>query len=204
VLKFFNRDKGNNMEKGAFLNTKTIALIIALTAVTVILNPRFSGIAVPSFIPSLWFQIWEIAIVTAFFLLGIKSAVLIAIINAAVLQAVSPGAPYGQPIANLVGSLSMLLGVYVAYKFLGRRSLQETRIPRKKLVSFSTLLGIITRLLILMPFLYGVALFLGMSGVIMLFPLFVLYDLIVALYTIPLGYLLATVVNKSFRLSELI
>ena len=66
-MKFFNREKSQYYEKGGFLNTRTIALIVALTAVTVILNPRFSGIAIPSFVPSLWFQIWEIAIVTAFF-----------------------------------------------------------------------------------------------------------------------------------------
>lgn len=183
------------------MNTRTIALIIALTAVTVVLNPRFSGIAIPSFIPSLWFQIWEMAIIAAFFLLGIKSAVLIAILNAAVLQAVSPGAPYGQPLANLVGSLSTLLGVYAAYKFLEKSS-QETHISRRKLVLSSTTLGIISRLIIMMPFIYIVALFLGMSAVIIFFPLFVLYDLITALYTIPLGYLVASVVNKSVKLNN--
>ena len=203
-MKFFNRERSQYYEKGGFLNTRTIALIVALAAVTVILNPRFSGIAIPSFVPSLWFQIWEIAIVTAFFLLGIKSAVLIAIINAAVLQAVTPGAPYGQPIANLVGSLGILVGVYAAYKFLERKNSQGTHIPRKKMVVSSTILGTITRLIIMMPFIYGVALFLGMSAVIIFFPLFVLYDLIVALYTIPLGYLVATAVNKSVRLNNMI
>ena len=183
------------------MNSRVIALIIAFAAVTVVLNPRFSGIAIPSFLPSLWFQIWEIAIVTAFFLLGMKSAVVIALLNTAVLQAVSPGAPYGQPLANLVGVLSTLLGVYVAYKLSERTSLQETTLPRRKLVLSSTTLGLTCRLLIMMPFLYAVALFLGMSTVIIMFPLFVLYDLIVALYTVPLGYLVATVVNKSVKLN---
>ena len=73
------------------MNTKAIALTIALAAVTVVLNPRFSGIAIPSFVPTLWFQIWEIAVVSAFFLLGIKSAALVAILNTIVLQAVTPG-----------------------------------------------------------------------------------------------------------------
>ena len=72
------------------------------------------------------------------------------------------------------------------------------------MVVSSTILGTITRLIIMMPFIYGVALFLGMSAVIIFFPLFVLYDLIVALYTIPLGYLVATAVNKSVRLNNLI
>jgi hypothetical protein len=184
------------------MNSRVIALIIVFTAVTVILNPRFSGIAIPSFLPSLWFQIWEIAIVTAFFLLGAKSAVAIALLNALVLQAVSPGAPYGQPLANLVGALSTLLGILIAYKLLGRTSTQTPIIPRQKLVLSSTILGITTRLLIMIPFLYVVASLLGMSAVIVLFPLFILYDLIVALYTIPLGYLVATAVNKSVKLND--
>jgi len=73
------------------MNTKVLAMAIAFTAVTVVLNPRFSGIAIPFFLtPGLWFQIWEIPVFAAFLILGLKASVLISILNTIVLQAVSP------------------------------------------------------------------------------------------------------------------
>ena len=184
------------------MNTKAIALTIALAAVTVVLNPRFSGIAIPSFVPTLWFQIWEIAVVSAFFLLGIKSAALVAILNTIVLQAVTPGTAFNEPFVNLVAILSTLVGVYVAYKLLDLRNSQETSISRRKMVLYSTALGIISRLAIMLPFLYIAASILGMSLIIAILPLFAIYDLIVALYTVPLGYLIASVVNRYVKLNS--
>jgi hypothetical protein len=184
------------------VNTKAITLTIALTAVTVVLNPRFSGIAIPSFVPALWFQIWEIAVVTAFFLLGLKSAVFVAILNAIVLQAVTPGTAFNEPLGNLVAILSTLVGVYVAYKLLDFRKSQGTHIPRRQLVLFSTALGIIFRLAIMPLFLYIVTSLLGMSIIMAMLPLFEIYDLIVALYTVPLGYLIASVVNRYVKLNS--
>jgi len=184
------------------LNTKAIALTIAFAAVTVVLNPRFSGIAIPSFVPTLWFQIWEIAVVAAFFLLGVKSAGVVAVLNTIVLLAVSPGTPFNEPFANLVAILSTLVGVYVAYKLLDLRKSQETLISRRKMVLYSTALGIISRLAIMLPYLYIAASLLGMTLIIALLPLLAIYDLIVALYTVPLGYLIASAVNRYVKLNS--
>ena len=184
------------------MNTKAIALTIAFAAVTVVLNPRFSGIAIPSFVPTLWFQIWEIAVVAAFFLLGLKSAAFVAVLNAIVLQAVTPGTAFNEPFVNLIAILSTLVGVYIAYKLLNLRKSQEAPISRRKMVLFSTALGIISRLAIMLPFLYVSALLLGMALIIAILPLFAIYDLIVALYSVPLGYLIARVVNKYVKLSS--
>ena len=177
-------------------------MIIAFTAVTVVLNPRFSEIAIPSFVPTLWFQIWEIAVVAAFFLLGLKSGIAIALLNTAVLVVVSPGIPFNKPLANLVAILSTLLGVYVAFKLVCRTSSKEMPTPRRKLVLFSTMLGIIFRLAIMMPFLYVSALLLTRPSAIVLLPLIAVYDLIVALYTVPLGYIVAKTVAQSLKLSS--
>ena len=184
------------------MNTKAIALTIAFAAVTVVLNPRFSGIAIPSFVPTLWFQIWEIAVVAAFFLLGLKSAAFVAVLNAIVLLAVAPGAPFNEPLANLVAILSTLVGVYVAYKLMDLRKSQETPISRRKMVLYSTALGTISRLAIMLPYLYIAASLLGMYLVIALLPLLAIYDLIVALYTVPLGYLIASAVNRYVKLNS--
>jgi hypothetical protein len=184
------------------LNTKAIALTIAFAAVTVVLNPRFSGIAIPSFVPTLWFQVWEIAVVAAFFLLGVKSAGAVAVLNTIVLLAVAPGTPFNEPLANLVAILSTLAGVYVAYKLLDLRKSQETPISRRKMVLYSTALGIISRLAIMLPYLYIAASLLGISAIIALLPLLAIYDLIVALYTVPLGYLIASAVNRYVKLNS--
>ena len=184
------------------MNTKEIAIVIAFSAVTVVLNPRFSGIAIPSFVPTLWFQLWEIAVVAAFFLLGIKSAVVVALLNAVVLLAISPGTAFNEPTTNLLAILSTLVGVYAAYKLLDLKNSQETPIPRRKMVLFSTALGIISRLAIMLPYLYIVASFFGISLIIAILPLFAIYDLIVALYTVPLGYLIASAVNRYVKLTS--
>lgn len=183
------------------MNTKEIGLVIAFSAVTIVLNPRFSGIAIPSFVPTLWFQIWEIAVVAAFFLLGMKSAVFVALLNTLVLIAISPGTAFNQPLVNLVAILSTLVGVYVAYKLLKLKDLGKILIPRRKMVLLSTVLGIISRLAIMLPFLYFSAIILEMALVIAILPLFAIYDLIVALYSVPLGYLIASGVNRYFKLN---
>jgi hypothetical protein len=185
------------------LNTKAIALTIAFAAVTVVLNPRFSGIAIPSFVPTLWFQLWEIAVVAAFFLLGIKSAVVVAILNTLVLLTISPGNAFNEPLANLVAILSTLIGVYAAYKFLDKKNSGAKPISRRKIVFSSTALGMISRLAIMLPYLYIVAsLLIQYAVIITILPLFALYDLIVALYTIPLGYIIASAVNRYVKLTS--
>ena len=184
------------------MNTRKLAMTITLTAVTVVLGPRFLGIAIPSFVPGLWFQIWEIVVVAAFFLLGLKSGVAIALLNTAVLQVVFPGVPFNKPLANLVAILSTLLGVYLAYRLIARKGSQETPIPERKLIVSSTVLGTIFRVVIMMPFLYVVALFLARPAVIVFLPLMGVYDVIVALYTVPLGFLIARIVEKNLDLTN--
>ena len=179
------------------MNTKKLALLIALTAVTVVLSPRVSGIAIPYVIlPALWFQVWEIAIVASFFILGFKSSIAIALLNTAVLQIMYPGTPFNQPLANLVAVLSTLSGIYIASTMIRRKNSQEKSISGRKIVSLSTAFGAVFRLVIMVPFLYLVALLLGMSIVIVMLPFFAIYDLIVAVYTVPLGYLIYSAVKK--------
>jgi hypothetical protein len=181
------------------MNTRILAISIALAAVTVVLNPRFSGIAIP-FVPPLWFQIWEIPVVAALFLVGFKPAVGIALLNALILQAVSPGVSFNQPIANLVAILSTLIAVYLAHRLITRKTLEEVSFPERKLIISSTTLGIVLRLAIMLPYTYIQATLLVQSNMLAIFPLVGVYDAIVVLYTVPLGYLVAKMVNKNLKL----
>ncbi len=63
------------------MDTKTLSIIIVFTAVTMAL--AMSGFAVPAFFATyLFFQIWEIPIVTAFDLFSKKTAIIISVLNA--------------------------------------------------------------------------------------------------------------------------
>jgi hypothetical protein len=182
------------------MNPRKLTLIIVFTSLTVVLLPRFSGIAVPSFIQGVPFQIWEIVVIVAFFLLGLKSGVAIAVLFTVIRLVVSPAIPFIRPLSNLVAILSTLLGVFLAYRLLTRKVPQETPIMRLKLAVSSTVLGLIFRVGIMLAFLYAVALLLATPP--RLLTLYAAYDFIVALYTIPPGYLLANLVNRNLRLTE--
>lgn len=183
------------------MNTKAIALTIALTAVTVVLNPRFSGIIIPSFVPTLSFQIWEITIYAAFFLLGIKIAGAISLLNALIRVATASGASLQQPIIHLVAVLSTLIGLYVACKLVSHKA-EDAGVPKRKLVVATTISGIIFRLAIMSPFIYAVASLIGNALVIGLVPLIAVHDLIVAAYSIPLGYLIADLLSRRINLEK--
>jgi riboflavin transporter FmnP len=163
------------------MNTRVIAMVIAFAAVTVILNPRFSRIAIPSFLFGLRFQVWEIAVVAAFFLLGLKPGIAIALLNTVILLAISPGVPFNNPLVNLVAILSTLLGVYLAYRFIARKGSQEAPTFGRKLIVSSTLLGTLLRVVIMIPLIYVLALLLTMPRVMVALPFFAVYDVIVAL-----------------------
>lgn len=182
------------------MNTRDLALIIIFTSLTVVLLPRFSGIAVPSFIQGVPFQIWEIIVVAAFFLLGLKSGIVIALLCTVIRLVVSPAIPFIRPLSNLVAILSTLLGVFLAYKLMTRKVSQDTPIPRLKLAVSSTVFGLIFRVGIMLTFLYAVALLMATPARSL--SLFAAYDVIVALYTIPLGYLLANLVNKNLKITK--
>jgi hypothetical protein len=182
------------------MNTRELALIIIFTSLTVVLLPRFSGLAVPSFIQGVPFQTWEIMVVAAFFLLGLKSGIGIVLLCTVIRLVVSPAIPFIRPISNLVAVLSTLLGIFLAYKLMTLKVPQETPIPGLKLIVSSTVLGSILRVGIMLVFLYVVALLMATPARSL--SLFAAYDVIVAFYTIPLGYLLANIVNKNLRITE--
>ena len=183
------------------MNTKTVALTIVLAAITVVLNPGVSGIAIPSFVPTLSFQIWEITVYTTFFLLGIKIAFAISILNAVIRLTIFPGASFNQPIIHLASVLSTLIGVYVGYKIVTRKKI-GVDVSKQKVVLSTTAVGILFRLIIMMPFIYLVALMLGNTLVLGLVPLIAIHDLIAAAYSIPLGYIIANVVTRNIQLNE--
>ena len=194
------------------MNTKTLALTILFAVVTIILNPAFTNIVFPFPLATfLFFQIWEIPIVIAFILIGPKSGVTISLLNTVVLLAVFPGASPTGPFYNLAAVLSMLLGIYLAYKLVTIKQKPEKNTFRYGtiLVTVSTALGIIFRVGIMSVVNYTFLRFpppVGYSypeaAIIPFIPIVGVFNAIIALYTIPIGMLIANVVKSNLKLQN--
>ena len=195
------------------MNTKAITITIVLAAVTVVLNPALSGIGVPApYAPYLIYQIWEIPIVAAFLLLGAKYVLSISILNAAVLLAIFPGAMLMGPLYNLIAIVSMLLGVYLVQR-LHNRGVAENEKGESflkhetKRLSLSTIVGIVLRITVMAIVNYAVLRFpppFGYSmpeeAILASLPLIGIFNATLALYTIPIGHVIADAVKKNLKL----
>lgn len=195
------------------MNTRAIAITIAFAAVTVVLNPAFSGMAVPApFLPYLSYYIWEIPIVAAFFLIGPKYGFSIVFINTAVLLSVFFRHPFIHPLGSLLSGSSMLIGAYAGYKLVIRNSPQEKTLLGKKLVLYSTALGILARVVVMTIVNYILLYYAGrlLVGVeltvptilVVYLPLVILFNVTIALYTIPIGCLIARIISKNLGVSR--
>jgi riboflavin transporter FmnP len=194
------------------MDTKTLALTIVFAAVTIVLNPAFTGIAFAApYAMFLFYQIWEIPIVAAFILVGPKSGVAISILNTAVLLVVFPGASPTGPFYNLAAALSMLLGVYLAYKLVGSKQGAEkpTFQYNTKIIAFSTALGIIFRVGVMSIVNYAFLRFpppIGYSyteaAIIPFIPVVGFFNATIALYTIPTGLVIANIIKSNLKLQN--
>jgi hypothetical protein len=182
------------------MKTKVLALTITFAAVTIFLNPRFSGLAIPSFVPTLWFQFWEIPVFAAFLLFGFKPSLLVAVLNTTILLLISPGLPFNEPISNLTAVVSTLIGLWLADNLLIRKKIEEKGHRTLKGLIISTVISIMIRLVIMMPYIYVVCTIFGTIGlVIPLFSLIALYDTIVVIYSVPVAYMIAKAVSGQFQ-----
>jgi len=103
------------------MDSKRIAVIIVFAALTVALN--LSPIKIPApYAPFLIYQIWEIPIVGAFLLFGLKVGAAISIINTVLLLAIFPGVLPTGPLYNLAAVLSMLFGILITHRISVIRS----------------------------------------------------------------------------------
>jgi riboflavin transporter FmnP len=185
------------------MNTKSIALIITFAAVAIALN----AVRIPSvFDPGASYQFSQIPIVVAFLLFGVRIGLFVGILNMAgglLLFSTGPGSIISYPM-GLVSVLVMFAGLFVGSRFITKNG--ESRYTAIGLTfSAAVLRGC------LMPFVdYGllyhvlVPLILGVSPpeafIAGLVPAFILYNVTVPLYTIPVAYIVATKVGKNLKM----
>jgi riboflavin transporter FmnP len=192
------------------MNTRAIAMTVAFAAITIVLNPAISGVGVPfPFLPSLIYNIWEIAIIAAFLLMGFKSGISIAILNSVFLFAVYPGPSHSIfAIGNTVAASSMMVGIYIAER-LTRKNSQEERPFGVRKITLSTILAMLLRVVVMAPIMFAI-LHYGILApkipdsliITIVLPIQAVFNITMALYTIPVGFLLAKLVNRNLKVGK--
>jgi riboflavin transporter FmnP len=194
------------------MNTRAITMTIAFAVLAIVLNPAISGVGVPfPPIPTLLYNIWEIVIIAAFLLMGFKGGISVALLNSAFLFAVYPGPANSiYALGNSVAVSSMMVGVYLANK-LTRRGSQAESYSGIRTVTLSTVLAMLLRVVVMAPIMYAILHYnivfvpadVTESVIITLvLPLQAIYNVTIALYTIPLGYLIAKVVGRNLKVGN--
>jgi riboflavin transporter FmnP len=124
---------------------------------------------------------------------------LTALTNTIVLLAVYPGDLPTGPLYNLAAVLSMLLGVYLIHRFTDK---YFTKRQETILIALSTVLGSIARVGVMtiinwafLRYPYPIGYSLPVGALVAMLPIIGLFNATLALYTIPLGYVVSRAVS---------
>ena len=190
------------------MNTKSIALIIAFTAIAIALNI----IRIPTiYWPGFSYIFAEIPIVVAFLLFGVKIGVLVEVLHLVSQLVLFPAGPAGFVIypMGFLASLLMLAGVYVTSRFTSRKNVSQNSLNRMSMI-YLTAFAVAFRGAIMPLIDYGITyrillpLVLGTSipetYIVALLPSFVLFNVTVPLYTVPIAYVVATRVSRALKI----
>ena len=187
-------------------NSRRLSLEALLTALAVILNLTISFPA--PYATFLTYEIWEVPIVLALLILGVRSGVTVAVLNSVVLELVKPGAIPAGPLYNFAAIVAMFVGILAAQRVAKRRGWGVGT-----LIAASTSLGVLTRTSIMtvvnaivlpLPYPIGFGTFgVTVSQLPALLPLIGLFNFTVALYTIPLAHSMQRAIAARYRLNTL-
>jgi len=185
------------------MKTRDLAAGVVFSALAVALN---FTIRIPApYSPFLYYQIWEVPLVAAFFLFGTQVFLFATCINTIVLLIFFPGAlPLG-PIYNMAAVLSMMAGIGFIKILLDRHALKNVAI----LGTLYSLFGIVSRTAVMSLVNYVVLRYpspIGFSwqepAILGYIPLIAIFNATLALYTIPLGYSAAKSVASIIKTSR--
>jgi riboflavin transporter FmnP len=194
------------------VDTKKLTLTIVFAAIAIALNPALTHIVVPApFDPGLFYQVWEIPIVTAFLIISPLSGIAVCLLNTSALLILFPGALPTGPLYNMLACLSMQIGIYASItlgkKVHANKNLQTNNILASiKWLTAATATGILTRTTF-MTIIHYFALpqpppiGFGLNQVLTsaFLPLSALFNATLALYTIPIGWIIAHQVQKTLQ-----
>jgi riboflavin transporter FmnP len=195
------------------LNTKKLALTIVFAAITITLNPAITHLYFPApFDPGLFYQIWEIPIIIALLIISPISSIAICLLNTSALLILFPGALPTGPLYNMLACLSMQVGIYTAItlrkKIHTHKKPQTNILTSIKWLTIATAFGILTRTTFMTVIHYFALpqpppIGFGLNQVITsaFLPLSAIFNTTLALYTIPIAWLIARQAQKTLQLN---
>jgi riboflavin transporter FmnP len=195
------------------MNTKKLSLTIVFAALAIALNPTFTQIALAApFAQGLIYQIWEIPIVIAFLIISPIAGLGVSLLNTAVLFAIFPGYLPTGPAYNLAATLSMQVGIFAAVaigkRFFCSKNPNTNILSKARWAGAATVLGILTRvafmsvvLLFALPQPPPIGYSFPLDATIGYLPLAAFFNATLALYTIPIAWLISYRVQKVLHLT---
>lgn len=195
------------------MNTKTLSLTIVFAALAIALNPTFTYIGINFPLANgLIFQIWEIPIVVAFLIISPLAGLAISLINTTVLFAIFPGVLPTGPAYNLAATLSMQIGIFaavlVAKKISCPKEPNTNVLFQPKWAMLATTMGILTRVIVMSIILFfalpqpsPIGFSFPLQDTIGYLPFAAIFNATLALYTIPIGFIIAQRVQKVLHLT---
>ena len=186
------------------MQSKTISIIIVFTAVAIILN----AVRIPTIYWSLnFYQFSQIPIVAAFLLFGVRTGILVGILNWLGALILFPLGLNGVVAYSMdfISLMVMFMGLYSAKKIFSYKDSNEKKIPLSL-----TSVTIFFRASIMPLVDYGVLyhillpLFFGLTFtevvLIGLIPIFIVYNVTTVLYTVPVAYIITVKVGKALNI----
>ena len=193
------------------MKTRALSLIIIFTALAAALNIYGPKIPFPLY-PFLYFQLWEIPIVTAFVMVGPRSGIIVGAINTLILLIFFQGYLPSGPFYNFAAVLAMFVGIYLPYWLSKRKCKAENfgNYLRQHLLVFTvsaTGLAVVLRVLLLsvinyfaLPQSYPIGLEMPQEAVLIFLPLGAIFNAIVALYTVPIAIGITAAIMSRLKL----
>jgi riboflavin transporter FmnP len=197
-----NQTPTTSITTGALPRSRAITAVAIFAALAIALHVSPLKIPAP-YAPFLIYELWEVPIVAAFLLYGLRLGVAVAGINFLSLMVVFPGQLQAGPIYNLIAILSMMLGVLLAYRIIALN--QRFRVSWS--FGLAVILGPSVRVLVMtvvnatmLQFPPPIGFSIPLSALTAMLPLIALFNASVALYTIPLARVVAVAVSSATRI----
>ncbi len=191
------------------MNTKSIALAITFAAVAIVLNT----VKIPAvFYPNNFFQLTQIPVVVAFLLFGVRFGVSVGVLNLIGSFALFPFGTAGLILypMDFISLLLTFAGLYLASVFIAKNN-DASGVSHFRRPAVGLTVGALATRGGLMPLVdYGVLnhillpLILGFqrseAAMLALVPVFVLFNVIVVLYTVPVAFFVANRIGRYLKI----